>query len=154
MKLLILILSIAFFFQSCKNHTKKDSQTTQQPSTDTVLQIENFTIWPEEVMGCSCYSSKNKEDFRSQRYLVIDDYFSKALIKVNGKTETLNLVSNDTLNSKKERLKIWKNDNFELRVETYEIDAIDEIWVHEGILKLTSNNEQTFETAIFGHCGC
>ena len=153
MRPFILILSIAIFFQSCKNNAQKDSQTKPEPSTETALQIDYFTEWPEEVMGCSCYSSKNKEDFNNQQYLVIDDYFSKALINVNGNIETLNLISNDTLKSKKERLKIWKNEQFQLSIETVEIDAIDEIWVHEGVLKLTSENSQTVEIAIYGHCG-
>lgn len=154
MKQLVLIFILILSLNSCNEHTKKDSETQEKVTKTSPLQIENFTVWPEEISGCSCYSSKNKEDFRSQHYLVIDDYFNKALIKVNGNTETLNLVSNDTLNSKKERIKIWKNNNFELSVETHEIDAIDEIWVHKGILRLTSNKGETFETEIFGHCGC
>jgi len=151
---------VAFFFtlilslNSCNEKTKNESTIQEEITTASALQVENFTEWPEEIIGCSCYSSINKEDFRSQHYLIIDDYFSKALIKVNGNTETLNLMSNNTLNSKKERLKIWKNNEFELRVETFEIDAIDEIWVHEETPKLTSNKGQTFETAIFSHCGC
>lgn len=154
MKQLVLIFILILCLNSCNEHTKKDSETQEKVTKTSPLQIENFTEWPQEIIGYSCYSSKNKEDFNKRQYLLIDDYFNKALMNINGNKETLNLVSNDTLNTKKERRKIWKNNQFELNLETYEIDAFDEIWVHEGVLKLTSKNGERLEMTIFGHCGC
>jgi hypothetical protein len=154
MRPFVFLLLITIFIQSCKDNIKQNGQTINEVSIETALQIDYFTEWPEDIIGCSCYSSKNKEDFKKRQYLLIDDYFNNALININGNKETLNLVFNDTLNTKKERRKIWKNNQFELNLETYEIDSLDEIWVHEGVLKLTSKNGERLEMTIFGHCGC
>ncbi|MDO7174231.1 hypothetical protein [Mariniflexile sp. AS56] len=154
----LLILTVILFF-GCNNSPNSKSNEMKKNLKESVsetngLQIQVIENWPDEIDGCSCYSSKSKDEFEKEEYIYMDNYGDLAYMKINGKLERFKLTKSDTLTSSNDSRKTWTNENFEFIIETLQIGRIDETWQHKGKLTLKSNEGEIIETKIYGECGC
>lgn len=154
----ILTLTIICLFGCNSSPESKDKEKVNEvkvSSTELVgLQIQVIEKWPEEIDGCSCYSSRNKNEFEKREYIYMDDYGDKAFMKINGQLEKFKMTKSDTLTSSEHSKETWENDNFELTIETRQVGQIDETWQHKGKLTLKQKDGETIEREIYGECGC
>ena len=154
----LLLLTVILYF-GCNYPPKSKSNETKMNLKKSIsetnkLQIQVIADWPDEIDGCSCYSSKSKDEFEKEEFIYMDDYGDLAFMKINGQLERFKLTKSDTLTSSNDSRKTWTNENFEFIIETYQIGEIDETWQHKGKLTFKSNEGEIIEKEIYGECGC
>lgn len=151
MKPSLLILLNVILLVNCKNQSKNKDQ---EDSSIEKLQLQIIEKWPDDIEGCSCYSSKNKTDFQEEKYLYVANYNNLAYLNINGKIEKFKLVNTDTASVKNGLKKTWKNEKFEFTIKTNDVGENGETWQHTGKLILKSDNNRILEQSIYGECGC
>lgn len=154
----ILILSIIYLTGCNSSPKSEDSQPVSNKKTASVeldeIQIQVIENWPDEIDGCSCYSSRSQSEFKKREYIYMDNYGDIAFMKINGQLEKFKLTKSDTLTTSDHSRKIWTNKNFEFSIETKQVGQIDETWQHEGKLTLKLKDGEIIEQDIYGECGC
>ena len=113
--------------------------------------LENFSEFPPEIDGCSCYFSGNKEDFKQGDYLFISNYEKLAFVKIEDE-----LIRFKMIEEKEESYNtIWQDEGGRIMVlETVEMGQVDETWQYEGVLTLMKENIPIYKRTINGECGC
>ncbi|MEC5156761.1 hypothetical protein [Chryseobacterium sp. MP_3.2] len=108
--------------------------------------------FPAEVEGCSCYFSKNKDDFDEGKYVYIDDYGNNAYIKLDHELIKTPMVESDfdPINFKKS----ITTDDITITLEGKKIEELEEVMMFQGNLSVKKKNGETNSTPIYGECGC
>ena len=127
-------------------------ETTEHSSEPDKIQVIETT--PDEIDGCSCYASRNKDEFEKREYIYMDDYGDIAFMQINGRIERLKLTKSDTLTSADHSKETWANEDFEVTLEKHETGQIEETWQHKGRLTLKPRAGDVIEMEIVGECGC
>lgn len=153
------LLSICLFGCNDTSSSTKNNKVNDQNSSSTSVKLKELKIqvideWPNEIDGCSCYFSRNEEDFENAKYIFINDYQELAFMKINGKLKTFKLAEPESETISGMRIETWKNDNFELITETHQLGQVDETWQYKGKLTLKSKDGAIIEQEINGECGC
>ena len=88
-----IFLAALFSCNKSEQFSKIQSAATSEVLRNTagILKLETFDF-PNDIEGCSCYFSKSKEDFDSEKYIYADDYGKKAVIKIDGKFISFPLI--------------------------------------------------------------
>ncbi len=162
MKILVYGLSLIMII-GCKkenpvseNSTQKeivkiaaDSEKASEFSDDLNLQTFGF---PAEVDGCSCYFSKNKEDFENEKYIYIDDYGKTAYLKMDNKLHKIAMKDDDfdPENFQKE----IKNEDLYIKISGKKVKELEEVMMFEGTMEVTLKNGKKSTVPIYGECGC
>ena len=125
--LLTFALFILFGCNKTQRSTGDEMKGGQEDSLTKIaeLRIEPLDEWPQEIMGCSCYFSHTKSEFANKNYIYIDNYKDLAFLKINGQIEKFKLLASDTLTASVGSVKSWKNDNFEMTIEMFQIGQIE-----------------------------
>jgi hypothetical protein len=148
--LLFLLLLI-----SCRPSANKD-ETTEKPTGAAedieLLQIEE---WPIEIDGCACYSAMSIDEFNKREYIYLDDYLlESAFLNIKGQLEKFEFEKRSSYSDLNHYKKYWKNEKYNLTIETKQIGQVDETWQHEGVLILIANKDTLINQEIHGECGC
>ena len=141
---LFIIFLLSFNISAQPNH----SQSTQK------IDIQVFAEWPEEIMGCSCYSSRSQDEFENNQFIYVNNYEDLTLMQINGKVQRFTKVKEVMLSSDTHYRQTFKNDDFELIIETKQVSRSDETFQHEGTLILKATQGEVVELKIYGECGC
>lgn len=164
MKKLFLIPLVMLF--SCQKESKivdntlikNDSAAIQVDSADihgsgTPNEI-NLGIFkfPAEVNGCSCYFSKNKEDFDQEKYIYIDDYGNTAYVKIDDKMVKIPMKEGDF--DPENFSKTIKNDDVTITIDGKKIKEMEEVMMFEGTMTVENKKGEKTITSIYGECGC
>lgn len=117
------------------------------------ITLDRFSDFPEEIDGCACYFSANKEDFIEGNYIYADTYHENAYISINGKMIQFTLKSYTDI---KENywVKRYTNEKYEVTLESKEIWRVDETWQQKGTMTIKSKDGKTIKETIYGECGC
>ena len=165
MKKLMIIASLMMLF-SCK---KEEQITESKPITTDSLKVERDSLnvgtvevlnqinletfgFPAEVNGCSCYFSKNKEDFEHEKYVYIDDYGNNAYLKIDGKTIKIKMKEGDF--DPDNFNKVIKNEEISVTIQGKKVKELEEVMMFEGTMTVENKKGEKTITPIYGECGC
>lgn len=165
MKKLMIIASLMVLF-SCK---KEEQITESKPLTTDSLKVETDSMnvgtaetlnqinletfgFPAEVNGCSCYFSKNKEDFDQEKYIYIDDYGNNAYLKIDGKTVKIKMKEGDF--DPDNFSKVIKNEEISVTIQGKKVNELEEVMMFEGTMTVENKKGEKTITPIYGECGC
>ena len=164
MKHTIILLSSLFILSSCK----KDKETiTNQPQKDTVqnfqdstkiesigtkIQVETFPF-PSEIKECSCYFSKNKTDFKNEKYIYADDAGKTAYMLLDGKKLAINLLSSSDMEADDELIKEIENEDYKISIKGKKIKD-EEALIFSGTMTIEKPDGSKTTMSIYGECGC
>ena len=165
MKKLMIIASLMMLF-SCKkeeqitetkplttNSLKVETDSMNVGTAETINQINLETFgFPAEVNGCSCYFSKNKEDFDQEKYIYIDDYGNNAYLKIDGKTVKIKMKEGDF--DPDNFSKVIKNEEISVTIQGKKVNELEEVMMFEGTMTVENKNGEKTITPIYGECGC
>ena len=162
MKKLMIIASLMMLF-SCKKEEKisesksiTDSLMIVSDSVNTEENLDEIHLetfgFPAEVSGCSCYFSKNKEDFANEKYVYIDDYGNNAFLKIDGKTVKIEMKEGDF--DPDNFSKVIKNADFTVTIQGKKVNELEEVMMFEGTMTVENKNGEKTITSIYGECGC
>jgi len=129
----------------------QDSVASNETEMPAQITIETFGF-PAEVSGCSCYFSKNKEDFQDEKFVYIDDYGNNAYLKIEGKTIKIPMKEGDF--DPENFNKTIKNDEFTITINGKKIKEFDEVMMFEGTMTVENKIGEKTVTPIYGECGC
>lgn len=142
--------------QQSKNESV-NFETSVEPNTKPML-ISIFTKVPDEIEGCACYFSKNKEDLETSDFLFAANYDSAAFISINQKLIKLKLISstrNPGTFGDYDHVDIYQANGYKVTVDLhYKKSTGDEVWEFTGTLILTRKDGKKAETQLYGQCGC
>lgn len=162
MRKLMIIASLMMLF-SCK----KEEKITENKTTTDSLKITNDSVhaaenlnqinletfaFPAEVTGCSCYFSKNKEDFDKEKYVYIDDYGNSAFLKIDGNTTKIKMEEGDF--DPANFSKSIKNEEFSVSIQGKKVKDLEEVMMFEGMMTVENKQGEKTVTPIYGECGC
>ncbi|PZD76774.1 hypothetical protein [Mesonia sp. K7] len=122
----------------------------QEITEENKIVLEVIEDWRNYMEGCSCYFGTTKENFKSQKWVYLDNYDDTAYIKIDGKVEKLPVVEDN----KKFTYKKFENEAYEITLKTEQTNQIDEVWDFEGILIVKTKDGSITKQAINGACGC
>lgn len=165
MKKLMIIASLMMLF-SCK---KEEQITESKPLTTDSLKVETDSMnvgtaetlnqinletfgFPAEVNGCSCYFSKNKEDFDQEKYIYIDDYGNNAYLKIDGKTVKIKMKEGDF--DPDNFSKVIENEEISVTIQGKKVNELEEVMMFEGTMTVENKKGEKTITPIYGECGC
>ena len=165
MKKLMIIASLMMLF-SCK---KEEQIIESKPLTTDSLKVETDSMnvgtaetlnqinletfgFPAEVNGCSCYFSKNKEDFDQEKYIYIDDYGNNAYLKIDGKTVKIKMKEGDF--DPDNFSKVIKNEEISVTIQGKKVNELEEVMMFEGTMTVENKKGEKTITPIYGECGC
>ncbi|MCJ8498015.1 hypothetical protein MVI27_07055 [Chryseobacterium salipaludis] len=129
----------------------EDSVAVHTPDAIGTLPLETFGF-PPEVEGCSCYFSKNKEDFENEKYIYIDDYGNHAFVKTGGNLIRVKMEEGDF--DPENFNKHISNEEVDITITGKKVSELEEVMRFEGSMTVQHRNGQTITTPIYGECGC
>ena len=161
MKKVMIVASLMLF--SCKKEEKisenkvtTDSLKVAVDSANTTATLNQINLetfgFPAEVNGCSCYFSKNKEDFDQEKYVYIDDYGNSAFLKIDGKQVKIKMQEGDF--DPDNFNKVIKNDEFSVTIEGKKVNELEEVMMFQGTMTVENKKGEKTVTPIYGECGC
>jgi len=130
---------------------KVDSASSKILQTSDELNLQTFGF-PPEVDGCSCYFSKNKEDFENEKYIYIDDYGKTAYIKMDNKLHKI-AMKNDDFDPENFQKEI-KNEDQSIKISGKKVKELEEVMMFEGTMEVSLKNGKKSTVPIYGECGC
>ena len=109
----------------------------------TDVQLTTINGFPAEVQGCSCYFSKNIEDFKAKKFIYLDTYYEGiAFISIDDKLIKVNLDDP-------------KDNKVDISIEFTRDDRNgSETWDKTGVLTVKTEDGLTLQTNFIGECGC
>ena len=122
-------------------------------ATEKEIAIDRFKNFPEEIDGCACYFSANKEDFIKGEYIYADTYHDHAYISINGKMMQFKLKSYTDV-AEGYWVKIYENDEYEVTVDSEEVLQKNASWLQKGKIPVKSKKKTIIKETIYGECGC
>lgn len=163
MKYLIIFVA-AILLTACKKEqqTVQDSARTTDSLTvqDTVktevssgnVLVETFPF-PKEIKECSCYFAKNKADFEAEKYIYADDAGKTAYMKLDGKRQTMNLISSSDMEVDEELNKEIESGDYKISVKGKKIKG-EEALLFQGTLTIEKPDGTVETMPVYGECGC
>jgi hypothetical protein len=136
---------------SCANN--KASFGAKESSTDASIVIDTFSEFPPEIEGCSCYFSNNESDFKSGKYIYVDDYGSNAFVSINGEMKSFSLSSSER-ETEAHHIKTWNSEDFEITLDYKQVGQVEETWQQIGTMKIKSRKGKEVVREFYGECGC
>ncbi len=147
------VLLSTLFACGQKAASKEAVEKTAAVSSET-LRLESFTEFPPEIDGCSCYFSKDADEFDQNQYIYANDYMETSFLKINGEMVKFTETETIDIDEKTSILKA-KSENYTLELEIKEQGQNgDETWLKTGTIKLTDKNGKTISQYFHGECGC
>lgn len=156
-KLPILILMAILVSCNPKEHIPSgNSQYTNpiKPSGENTvsLHLQPFDF-PEEINGCSCYFSRNKEDFQAGKYIFADDMGKSTYLKINGKMITI--PKTDDHIDPENFSKHIKDSQFDITLKGKKANGDQEALIIEGIITVKDRTSgAVYKSPFYGECGC
>ncbi len=143
--------------ENISESTKTDSIQTVQDSVkgnlqNTAIAIGTFSF-PKEIKECSCFFSKNREDFLNEKYIYADDAGKTAYMMLDGKRMAMNLISSSDMEGDDELSKEIENENYKISVKGKKIKN-EEALLFEGTLTIEKPDGTKSVIPIYGECGC
>ena len=164
MKKILIIGSLMMLFSCTKESAISETQKTEdtllvvndsigEGSATSFNQINLETFgFPDEVNGCSCYFSKNKEDFAKEKYIYIDDYGNSAFLKIEGKTVKIKMEEGDF--DPENFSKVIKDEEFTVTIQGKKVNELEEVMMFQGMMTIENKKGEKTITPIYGECGC
>ena len=154
MKRITALALVVLLFFSCNVSTQSSESEKETPKTTEKIEIQVFDEWPEEIQGCSCYSSRNQSEFEKNQFIYVNNYEDLTLMQINGQVHRFTKTKEERLSSDTHYRQTFKSDDFELIIETKQVSRSDETFQHEGTLILKATQGEVVELKIYGECGC
>lgn len=156
----ILILTILAIIISCKKAEinqksiiEKDTISNLKKLVAKRINLENFTNFPPEIDGCSCYFSKDSTDFSKEQYIYANDFAETSFIKINGKFIKFTQISK--IDMKTYEMVKYQSEEYEMNLELKQGKQNgDETTLESGKLNVKDKNGNETETEFYGECGC
>jgi hypothetical protein len=139
-----IILSLVFI-------TLLTSLKAQQ--TNASIKLDFFKSIPKVIDGCSGIYTYDTTRLKKERYIFISNVQDLGLIKVNGKTISLKMVSNKQL-SKVSWKYVFKGSGYIITLTTQQVKQTgEEVSLESGTLEVI-NGANKLTTKIHGESGC
>ena len=156
----ILIFTLLAITISCKkaeinqeNIIEKVIISTTKKVVEKKISLENFSTFPPEIDGCSCYFSKNSIDFAKEQYIFANDFAETSFLKINGKFIKFTQISKIDMKTY-EKIK-YQSEEYEMNLELKQGKQNgDETTLQSGKLNVKDKNGNETETEFYGECGC
>ena len=117
------------------------------------ITINHFKDFPDEINGCACYFSADKDDFIKGSYIYADNYGDTAFISING-VMTKFMLTKQTDVTEGYWIKVYNNDEYEVTVDSEEVWQVNQTWLQKGRMTVRSKKGATTTENIYGECGC
>ncbi|HWJ29328.1 MAG TPA: hypothetical protein VNS32_22500 [Flavisolibacter sp.] len=139
---------IVFLFIFCTLYSLAKSQ-----KTDTPIKLEYFTSIPKVIDGCSSTYTYDTTSLKKSQYIFISNIQDLGLIKVNGKTISLKMISNKQT-SKATWKQVFKGSGYTITLTTKEIKQTgEEVTLEAGSLEVEYGTAKTIYK-VHGESGC
>lgn len=114
--------------------------------------------FPDEIMGCSCALSSDRESFEAGQYLYVESFGkpegNRAILFLNGERSEVRIDSVLTFLPEKQRESYFSSSSLKGKVSLKEVERRDmEVAVQEGKITLEKGKE-VVEVTAYGICGC
>jgi hypothetical protein len=146
MKLLQSAVLLLFILTACKE-PRKDAPSIPSEKTTHPREITIMQGYPEDLLGCSCAFSRNREEYHQQKFIYFEKY------GMTDSTQNFRVISLDGT-----PLRWYSGENpegFVLEIH-YDSERRTDLEVREiqgRIILRFSNGDETVYP-IFGYCGC
>ncbi len=153
MKIKIIFGLFLFAMQvSCVQSSTKKGQVS--PKTSDQLNIESFSELPDEIDGCSCYFSNDSNDFKSEKYIYVNDFADISFMKINGEMVKFKLTKYSKIDSLTSEAHATEGE-YELTLRiTKGIETGEETQLQTGTLILKTKQGKKIVKSFYGECGC
>ena len=122
-------------------------------SEEKEIVIDHFEDFPDEINGCACYFSTNKNDFIKGSYIYADNYQDSAYISINGEMAKFTLTKQTDV-TEGYWIKVYSNDDYEVTIDSEEIWQANQTYLQKGRMTVKSKKGVTITENIYGECGC
>lgn len=152
-----LILVSLLFTYSCNDgettvQSRKSKTKNEQIQLD--LGLETFTYVPPQIKGCSCYLSRNKEEFDQKIYIYVNDFVVTSYVNINGVLTKFIMLNFDYVNSKNS-VANYKSFGYEMKVEVFHHDKNKkEEGIKTGKITIKTKDGRTTTKSFYGKCHC
>ncbi len=129
----------------------------QEPATSRpkAIVLDSYSEFPEEVEGCSCYFSRNKQEFAAGKYIYMNNYANLAFVSIGGQLVRLECIDKSD--------SVKTDAPYRDASVKYELRAIvkksspsgEEVFKTEGVLLVKDlKTGASSEIPFVGECGC
>ncbi len=122
------------------------------------ITVQNFSQFPSEIDGCSCYFSSNKEAFNQKKYIIVTNLDSLAFMTINNQKTRLKLISSGVepnTFTNFNHVEVFGNKEYKVIIDIkYQKNTDSEVWIDEGTITITRKDGQKLVTKFYGECGC
>ncbi|WP_210487370.1 hypothetical protein [Rufibacter aurantiacus] len=117
--------------------------------------LDSYSEFPEEVEGCSCYFSRNKQEFAAGKYIYMNNYANLAFVSIGGQLVRLECIDKSD--------SVKTDAPYRDASVKYELRAIvkksspsgEEVFKTEGVLLVKDlKTGASSEIPFVGECGC
>jgi hypothetical protein len=154
MKKYFIFIFIINAFIACNNGSKQNNNQSIANLTineQKKIQLDRFTMLPQEIEGCGSYFFLTEKDKQEEKYICVNDFANLAFVSISGKLEKF------VLKEHKDGDKIYQysNDTYNLKIEILKkIDAGDETSNIEGVIVIQTKDGNYSKFNFIGYCGC
>lgn len=154
-----LILPVFFILFGCTK--EKVNAADQRPEKSAAPQVKPATTrtfnlgkfgFPPDLEGCSCYFAENNQDFDEEKFIYIDDYGKKALIKVDNKIIVIPATIEEFDENNFEKNVV--GNGFKIKLTGKKIQEMEEVMMFEGQITVQREDGAVVQSPLYGECGC
>jgi hypothetical protein len=145
---------ICLLLSSCWHMNEpKEDKPKAQPIT-----VQNFSKYPDDIDGCSCYFSSNEKAFNQKQYIIATNLDSLAFMTINNQKTKLKLTSSGAepnTFTNFNHVEVFGNKDYKVTIDIkYKKSTDSEVWIDEGTITITRKDGQKLLTKFYGECGC
>jgi len=151
----ITIISVFAFIYSCspsssKKSTQSDSTKTEKP----IIVLDTFSTFPADIVGCSCYFSRDSVDFNHEKYIYMNDLADISYLKINGNLIKFKQTEHKQIDQDHSTSEAT-SDLFKLTIKVTRGKSVGyEVSSQTGTITVTDKSGKSITTEFYGVCGC
>jgi hypothetical protein len=147
----LVLFTIQFGCAQVSTNIKSNEQSLQ---TGSELSIDSFSEFPSEIDGCSCYFSNDSNEFKSGKYIYVNDFAETSFLSINRAMIKFKQTKFITIDSLTTEVKAIGGD-YELVIRISKgKETGDEIQIQTGTISIKDKKGKMIVKTFYGECGC
>lgn len=149
-----LLISL-IYLSSCNSSTSNkstqiDSAKTEKPA----IVLDTFSTFPADIVGCSCYFSRDSVDFNHEKYIYMNDLADISYLKINGNLIKFKQTEHKQIDQDHSTSEAT-SDLFKLTIKITRGKSVGyEVSSQTGTITVTDKSGKSITTEFYGVCGC
>jgi hypothetical protein len=139
---------------NCVQQSIKDIKNNTTIQADKELIIDSFFEFPSEIDGCSCYFSNDSNEFKSGKYIYVNDFADVSFLKINGKIVKFNQTKYSKIDSLTTKVEAIEEDYKLFMTIIKGKETGEETQLQTGTIILQSKEGKKIVKTFYGECGC